>query len=89
MAAKACAPHCCAPIVHSGSSSSANQPTSRVSSGWAWSSPPVARHRNTVEYSGMRVMPMRMPSSTATTPSGTHSMPVSSRTSFTATSAGE
>ena len=37
----------------------------------------------------MRVMPMRIPSSTATTPSGTHSMPVSSRTSFTATSAGE
>ena len=37
----------------------------------------------------MRVKPMRMPSSTAITPSGSQAMPVSSSTSFTATSAGE
>ena len=37
----------------------------------------------------MRVRPMRMPSSTATTPSATQVMPVSSSTSFTATSLAE
>ena len=37
----------------------------------------------------MRVIPMRIPSSTAMTPCGSQWMPVSSSTSFTATSAGE
>ena len=37
----------------------------------------------------MRVMPIRMPSSTAITPETSHWIPVSSSTSFTATSAGE
>ena len=82
MAANACLPHCGSPTVIGGSSSSPNQPTSLVSNGWAFSSPPIASQRKTVEYSGIRVMPMRMPSRTAMTPFGTHSMPVSSRTSF-------
>ena len=42
-----------------------------------------------MEYSGMAVNPMRIPSSTAITPSGTQVMPVSSSTSFTATSLAE
>ena len=40
-------------------------------------------------YIPNREKPIRWPSITARTRSGTHSTPVSSRTSFTATSAGE
>ena len=66
-----------------------NQPTSRHSSGWRSSSPPIAVHWNTSMYIPKREKPIRWPSITDSTRSGTHSMPVSSGTSFTATSAGE
>ena len=60
----------------------------RSRAGAASSSPPMARQWNTSEYSGMRVKPRRRPSSTAMSCTTSHSMPVSSCTSFTATSAG-
>jgi hypothetical protein len=62
----------------SGMASSANQPTSAVSSGWAARSPPTARQWNTSEYSGMRVNPSRIPSITPISDRPRHSMPVSS-----------
>ncbi len=54
-----------------------------------FSSPPTARQWNTSEYSGTRVKPRRSPSSTAMSPTTSQWMPVSSATSFTATSAAE
>ena len=67
----------------------ANQPTSAHSSGWRASSPPMARQWNTSGCIGTRVKPRRSPSSTAMRRTGSQSMPVSSCTSFTATSDAE
>ena len=53
------------------------------------SSPPVIRQWNTSDTSGMRVKPRRCPSRIAMGRTTSHSMPVSSHTSFTTTSAGE
>ena len=89
MAAKAIGPHHAAPAVAAGRASSANQPTSALSSGWQRSSPPVAVQWNTSMYIPNREKPIRWPSMTASTRCGSHSIPVSSTTSFTATSAGE
>ena len=47
------------------------------------SSPPVARQWNSTMYMPNRVKPMRRPSMTARSCTGSHSMPVSSWTSFT------
>jgi len=64
IAAKAIGPHHAAPPVVRGSSSGPNQPTPLVSSGWAASSPPVARQWNSTMYMPNRVKPMRRPSIT-------------------------
>ena len=53
------------------------------------SSPPIMRQWNTIEYIGTRAKPSRRPSSTAISDTGSHSMPVSSSTSFIAISDGE
>jgi len=55
----------------------------------ARNSPPVAVQWNSSMYMAKREKPIRWPSMTARSWSGTQSMPVSSATSFTATSAGE
>ncbi len=77
------------PASGSGSASRANQPTPLVSSGWPCSSPPTARQWNSTMYIAKRVKPRRWPSVIDSRPIGSHSIPVSSATSFTATSAGE
>ena len=89
IASKAMGPHHCTPAVTSGSASDANQPTSAVSSGCGVSSPPVARQWKSSMYIPNRLNPIRWPSTTPSRRRGSHSIPVSSFTSFTATSAGE
>ena len=81
--------HHWAPAVFSGRASRANQPTSAHSSGWHCSSPPTAWQWNSSMYIPNREKPMRWPSMTARTRWASHWMPVSSRTSLTATSDGE
>ena len=72
------APQRSAPASGVGSASSANQPTSAHSSGWALSSPPSARQWNTSEYSGHAGEAQPQPSSTAMSRTTSTSMPVSS-----------
>ena len=67
----------------------AKKPTADVSSGWPFSSPPIIRQWNTIEYIGTRAKPRRRPSSTAIRRTGSHSIPVSSSTSFIAISDAE
>lgn len=77
------------PAVAAGSASRENHPTPDVSSGCPASSPPTARQWNSSMYIPKRVNPMRWPSITESSCTGSHSTPVSSATSLTATSAGE
>ncbi len=87
--AKDSATHSSGRIMSSGISPSAKKPTSRHSNGCGVSEPPVIRQWNTSEYSGIPVKPRRRPSRMAIGRITSQSMPVSSRTSLTTTSAGE
>ncbi len=89
MAANAVSTQRAPPASGHGSASRAKKPTSRVSSGWPRSSPPIICAWNTSEYSGSRANPSRSPSNTAMSDSISISTPVSSYTSLIAISDGE